>query len=94
MTGRIYPPRPARPAVSGPPKSEHDLPDPANGEVVPRCLTCGMPARPKIALMEFELLLLPGRRRAGRYRLCERCHGAANGPLPLDPDPLDVTDAA
>ena len=58
---------------------------------MPRCLTCGQPETDE-RLMDFELLLLPGRQRAGWYRLCGRCYRHANPPQPADP--LDVTEAA
>lgn len=57
--------------------------DPANGEAVPRCRTCGLPGRSTNRLMDFELYL--GRTWAGRYRLCERCFNRANPPPISDP---------
>jgi hypothetical protein len=70
---------------------DEGLADPAKGERVVRCLTCGTPSG-KEPILEFELLLMPGRKRAGAYRLCGRCYRHANPPPVADP--LDVTTAA
>jgi|GEM_PF-5252239 len=67
-----------------------DLTDPAAGEPVKRCLTCGQPDRSGSRLMEFALVYRG--KDAGRYRLCERCWMHANPPP--NADPLDVTEAA
>lgn len=67
-----------------------DIGDPARGEKVPRCLTCGVPDLPANRLMEFALFYAG--RNAGWYRLCERCWLHANPPLPVDP--LQVDEAA
>jgi hypothetical protein len=67
-----------------------DYSDPANGERVPRCMTCGLPARTGNSLLDFELYLHG--RRAGRYRLCERDFNRVNPP-PIS-DPLDVSESA
>lgn len=69
---------------------DQELADPANGETVPRCATCGFPDRARSRLMNFELRLRG--KRAGRYPLCERCFARVNPP-PLA-DPLDVTQNA
>jgi len=78
---------PTAPAVNAP----DDIGDPAKGEKVPRCLTCGTPARPITgSFIPDRNELYAGR--PFRYRLCVRCIEHANGPQ--DPDPLDVSDAA
>lgn len=69
----------------------HDIGDPAKGEKVPRCLTCGTP----LDLMTGTFVPDSGERYAGRrfrYRLCVHCIEHANGPL--DPDPLHVDEVA
>jgi hypothetical protein len=56
--------------------------DPALGDKVPRCRTCGSPHD------VLELTLVHGGKPVGRYRLCGACYYAAN---PIDPqagDPL------
>jgi hypothetical protein len=65
----------------------HATADPANGERVPRCWTCGMPDHPEVHLLDFELRL--GGKRAGRWVLCERCFWARND-LPTMVDPLQL----
>lgn len=65
----------------------HDIGDPAHGEKVPRCLTCGTPRE----LMVGTFIPDRDQHFAGRrfrYRLCASCIQHANGPL--DPDPLDA----
>jgi hypothetical protein len=68
---------------------DQKLADPANGETVPRCRTCGSPDLSDCHLLDFELYL--GGRRAGSYRICERCFWIANPPEIADP--LDVQTA-
>lgn len=75
------------------PHYEHgDTGDPAKGEKVARCLTCGEPASTYNRLIDFELHLQG--RAVGRYRLCERDFRYANAARSLDPDPLHVEDGA
>ncbi len=64
-----------------------DLRDPANGERVPRCLTCGSPTAPITGSFVPDAGQQFAARRF-RYRLCLRCIEHANGPQ--DPDPLNV----
>lgn len=64
--------------------------DPAKGEAVPRCYTCGAPGHPKNKLLDFDLSLRG--KPAGGYRLCEKDWLAANPPGPVDP--LHVEEAA
>jgi hypothetical protein len=73
-----------------PDTGHEELGDPANGETVPRCRTCGNPGSQGNALLDFDLLLHG--KPAGRYRLCERDWLWANPPGPVDP--LDASDAA
>lgn len=80
-------PRLPRKVVAGP----EDIGDPAKGERVARCLTCGSPTAP------ITGSFIPDRDqqfagRPFRYRLCLRCIEHANGPQ--DPDPLTVPEAA
>ncbi len=70
--------------------SDDDIADPAKGERVPRCGSCGLPDQPASRLMDFALFL--GGRRAGHYLLCERCWMAQNPPPRADP--LDASEAA
>lgn len=79
---------PAGPRETG---AEEPLPEPAEAEPEKYCRTCGIPGGSE-ALLEFELLLLPSRIRAGTYRLCGSCYRRANPPP--DADPLDVSSAA
>lgn len=72
------------------PRGPEDIGDPADGEKVARCLTCGSPTA------TITGTFVPDRTqqyagRPFRYRLCLRCIEHANGPQ--DPDPLYV-DAA
>jgi hypothetical protein len=62
-----------------------DIEDPAKGEKVPRCLTCGTPTQP-ITGTFIPDRSQPYAGRHFRYRLCIRCIEHANGPQ--DPDPL------
>jgi hypothetical protein len=74
---------PSAPASGDP----SDIGDPAKGERVPRCLTCGTPVRP----ITGSFIPDGGQPFAGRsfrYRLCLHCIEHANGPQ--DPDPLHV----
>jgi hypothetical protein len=74
---------PTAPQPIGP----EDIGDPAKGEKVARCLTCGVP----LQLVTGTFVPDKGERFAGRrfrYRLCVHCLEHANGPL--DPDPLHV----
>lgn len=66
-----------------------DIGDPADGQAVPRCLSCGTP---KDLLAGRFIPDDPRRRRVLlRYRLCVHCLEHANGPLPPpDTDPLYV----
>jgi hypothetical protein len=64
--------------------------DPADGETVPRCYTCGLPSQAGNGLLDFQLYLRG--KRAGAYRLCERCFNRRNAP-PLA-DPLNVPESA
>jgi hypothetical protein len=80
---------PAGPRLPSPPRQPDtdDLSDPAKGEKVPRCLSCGTPTRPITGTFMPDR----GQEFAGRlfrYRLCVRCLERANGPQ--DPDPLHV----
>lgn len=82
---------PRLPASPSPSNKPDDIGDPAKGEKVPRCLTCGSPTRP-ITGSFIPDLGQPFERRRFRYRLCIHCIEHANGPL--NPDPLHVEDAA
>ncbi len=77
------------PAGPRPGDPDEGLADPAGGEKVLRCLTCSAPETTQ-KLLEFGLVLLPGKRIVGGYRLCGRCFRYAQG-YP-SADPLDVTD--
>lgn len=88
MPGKPWDPKKIGPRGTATPSSYEDLRDPALGERVRRCLTCGIPGK----LLDFALLLAG--RPAGRYRLCERCWMAANPPDPMATDPLRVDEAA
>lgn len=69
------------------PQVPDDIGDPAKGEKVARCLTCGTPA----SLVTGTFTPDKGQRFAGRrfrYRLCLHCIEHANGPQ--DPDPRYV----
>ncbi len=70
---------------SGPRPTDPDelLADPAEGESVPRCGSCGIPGG-----MEFALWRRG--KPAGRYRLCDRCWGFANPPDRRATDPLQA----
>ena len=73
------------------PAPYEDLRDPALGNTVPRCLTCGMPKD----LVTGTFIPDRGNKYAGRrfrYRLCVTCISRVNGPQ--DPDPLTVDEAA
>ena len=83
MAGRHDPRRRQRPASDGPRKSPEELADPARGEKVPRCRSCGLPDQPGNKL-------IPGMWGYVRFNmpleLCERCVMAFR-PRP-DVDPL------
>ena len=70
-------------------RPERRYADPANGEVVPRCRTCGTPDLADCHLLDFELYFRG--KRAGAYRICEGCFWRANPPEIADP--LDVQTA-
>jgi hypothetical protein len=69
-------PRPTVPATP-----YEDLRDPANGEPVPRCRTCGVPGGNLYALFLHN-------RAAGTYRICDHCWRDANPPDRQATDPL------
>ncbi len=75
---------PRLPVAPRPTEPDELVADPAKGEAVPRCLTCGAPNTNE-RLLEFALILLPGSRVVGRYRLCGRCFRHANSPPNADP---------
>jgi len=79
------------PSPVRPPSPADSAADPALGESVPRCHLCGMPDRPHVRLVEFELRLHG--RFAGHSRQCELCYRRHNPP-PLAVDPLDVSQTA
>lgn len=60
-------PRPTEPLHN----EEEILADPARGESVPRCMTCGTPERDRNRLTVYRLLV-DGRIEGG-YRLCRDC---------------------
>lgn len=68
-----------------------DIGDPADGEKVARCLTCGTPG-PGLMSGTFVPDHSPFGDRVLRYRLCRRCLGYANGSP--DPDPLTLPETA
>jgi hypothetical protein len=71
-----------RPRFTLPPThSDEEVADPANGETVPRCGSCGHPG-------PLELVGRWGGL-SGRFPLCEACWRHFN-----PPDPLRVDDAA
>jgi hypothetical protein len=79
------------PTSPSPAPAPDDIGDPAKGEKVPRCLTCGTPTRPITGTFVPDRGQLFGGRRF-RYRLCVHCIAHANGPQP--PDPLQVDEDA
>lgn len=83
MPGRTWTPSKTGPRPSDKLTPYEDIADPANGNRVPRCRTCGYPKRPGIAVLDFGLTLHG--KAAGHYRLCERCYREAQGSLTVDP---------
>lgn len=67
------------------PGSYEDIADPANGEKVRRCWSCGTPSTSEKILM-FGLTMYG--KSVGQWALCERCWLLRNPRDPRDGDPL------
>ena len=83
---RSGPRLPSGPRLTG----EEDIGDPGDGETLPRCFSCGVPAPITGTFIPDDG---PFAGRILRYRICLRCLEHANGPLRPDPkitDPLTV----
>lgn len=79
-----------RPA-DGPRPATEDLSDPAKGEKVPRCRSCGMPDQPTNHLIPGLWSYI---RFSMELALCQRCVVAFAPSDPQEADPMQLHDAA